>query len=147
MPPWLKFRKFQTLAQCTLNISASKTFKRNLATLEKKYRRIREDLQLAIAGIEADHEENAFYPVALRTFRRRVWKYSFGSSDLRRHPRECFRLICTFVDESPSERPVLYAILCFWKGDQEDASNIEIKNTIAALVVQMRETATEGEQA
>jgi hypothetical protein len=124
------------LAQCKIELDASRTFRRNLESLEKKYRHIREDLEDAIAAIEADHEQNAFFPVALRGFNRRVWKYSFGSRDLRKHPRESFRMICTFLDDMPG---VLYPVLCFWKGSKEDASAQEVKDAVDALVQALRE--------
>jgi len=123
------------VAPCKVDVTTSKTFSRQLRSLEKKYRKIRTDLEDAVSAIEADHEHNGFNPVAVRKFGRRVWEYSFGSTDMRKHPRESFRMICAFT-EPPTQ--TLYAIICFWKGDQQYATEDEISDGIELLIGQLR---------
>jgi hypothetical protein len=59
----------------------------------------------------------------------------FGSSDLRRHPRESFRVIGIFLDpeESGKER-TMFLCLVFFKGDQQDVSPEEVRQAVGRLM-------------
>jgi hypothetical protein len=47
---------------------------------------------------------------------RRIWKYDIGSSDLKKHARECFRLI-VILDDASSPNPEIAPVIMYHKSD------------------------------
>ena len=70
------------------------------------------------------------------------WKYDVGSTDLRRSPRNSFRVVGAFLEppEEGKER-TLYLIIMYFKGDKEDVTEEEVADAVAEL----REMLTQGE--
>jgi hypothetical protein len=113
----------------------SPTLAKLLRKLRKKYPHIEDDLDGAVAEIAADYTTacNAARPPK-RKLEWEFWKYDFGSSDLRRHPRESFRAIGIFLDpEQEGVQRTMFLSIAFFKGDQVDVSNDEVKKAVAAL--------------
>jgi hypothetical protein len=125
------------LARCVVDHTTSPTLARLLRKLKKKYPHIEDDLAAVIPEIAADYTAacNAARPPK-RKIQWEFWKYDFGSSDLRRHPRESFRVIGIFLvpEESGKER-TMYLCIAFFKGDQPDVSNEEITKAVGQLMM------------
>jgi hypothetical protein len=129
------------LSQCTVDRSYS-GFRRALKQLQKKFPKIDLDLQDAISKIENDYENacNAFcVPMPnLPDLQKRIYKYDIGSRDLRKHPRECFRLICAFLP-SYDDRQILSALLLYHRSDVSNISAKDIAEEIKKLKAQIEE--------
>jgi hypothetical protein len=129
------------LSQCTVDRSYS-GFRRALKQLQKKFPKIDLDLQDAIDKIQKDYENacNAFcVPMPnLPDLQRRIFKYDIGSRDLRKHPRECFRLICAFLPSHGDSR-ILSALLLYHKSDVSNISAKDIAEEIKKLKAQLEE--------
>jgi hypothetical protein len=120
---------------CTVDSASCPALKRQLKKLEKKYRKIRSDLEESIPEIERDYQ-SACYPARIPRLKLKyeVWKYSFGSTDLRRHPRDSFRIIGVFLDEDKGEKRTMIFILCYFKGDKEDVTAEEISKAVQEML-------------
>lgn len=107
-----------------------------LRKLRKKYRRIEADLGSVVPEIEADYTYNCN---AARPPKRRgsieYWKYDVGSSDLKRSPRNSFRVAGAFLEpEEEGKERILFLILMWFKGDrQDDLTEDEVADAVAKL--------------
>lgn len=119
------------MARCKVDCTTSPTLARLLRKLRKKYRRIEDDLMLIIPDVEADYDNPATWNAA-RPPKRKLgiehWKYDFGSSDLRRSPRNSFRVVGIFLEapEDGKER-TMYLSIAYFKGDQADVTEEEVR--------------------
>jgi hypothetical protein len=116
--------------------NTSPTLAKLLRKLKKKYPHIEDDLSEVIPEIEADYTKacNAARPPK-RKLEWEWWKYDFGSSDLRRHPRESFRVIGIFLDaDEPGKERTMFLCLVFFKGDQQDVSVEEVRQAVGRLM-------------
>jgi hypothetical protein len=131
------------LARCKVDCEKSPSLARLLRRLRKKYRHIEADLATVVSDIEADYTYNCN---AARPPKRKgtieYWKYDVGSTDLRRSPRNSFRVVGAFLEppEEGKER-TLYLIIMYFKGDKEDVTEEEVADAVAEL----REMLTQGE--
>lgn len=88
-----------------VDCTTSPTLARLLRKLRKKYRHIEDDLMLIIPDIEADYDNPSTWNAARPPKRKlgiEYWKYDFGSSDLKRSPRNSFRVVGIFL-EAPED--------------------------------------------
>ena len=124
------------MARCVVDRNTSPTLAKLLRKLKKKYPHIEDDLNGVVPDIEADYTTacNAARPPK-RQLEWEFWKYDFGSSDLRRHPRESFRVIGIFLDAAAEDGKLrtMFLSIAFFKGSQADVSNDEIKKAVGAL--------------
>ena len=96
-----------------------------------------------IPEIEDDYTYNCN---AARPPKRKVdveyWKYDFGSTDLRRSPRNSFRAVGVFLQpEEENKERTLYLCIVYFKGDQADVTENEVRDAVAKL----REAITQGD--
>jgi hypothetical protein len=123
------------LARCKVDCTSSPTLARLLRKLCKKYRHIEADLALIVPEIEADYTNSCN---AARPPKRKIgieyWKYDFGSTDLRRSPRNSFRVVGVFLepDDDGKER-TLYLSIAYFKGDKDDVTEQEVLDAVAEL--------------
>jgi hypothetical protein len=124
------------LPKCTVDSDSCATFQKNLKQLRKKYHRVDQDLADAVVAIEADYASacNAFcMPMpGFPEYQRRVYKYDWRSTDIGKHPRECFRLVGVFLD-APSTSPKLTLLLAYYKGDRANVIPKDVAAEIKAL--------------
>jgi hypothetical protein len=121
---------------CTVDLSYP-AFQKELQHLRKKYPKVVTDLAAHSARIEADYTDPKLHAVRVpmgihgdSTFE--VWKYDMGSSDLKRHPRECFRVLYICLDPTATPRK-LSAFTIYWKGDRSDIRPAEIRKIVDDL--------------
>ncbi len=131
------------MARCTVDCVSSPTLARLLRKLRKKYRHIESDLALIVPEIEADYTYNCN---AARPPKRKLgfeyWKYDFGSTDLKRSPRNSFRVVGIFLDpEVENTQRTLYLLIVYFKGDQADVNEDEVLRAVADL----RQAMTQGD--
>lgn len=120
---------------CKVDCSSSPTLARLLRKLRKKYRHIESDLMLVVPEIERDYTVNC---AAARLPKRKLgiehWKYSFGSTDLRRSAANSFRVIGIFLeDETDGQERTLYLSICYFKGDKQDVTDEEVTKAVEEL--------------
>lgn len=131
------------MPKCIVDTTSSRTFQKNLKLLKKKYPKVESDLRAAIVEVQADYSRacNAFcVPMPNQpAYQRRVFKYDWKSTDIGKHPRECFRLICAFIDE-PSDGSTMYALLAYYKGDRSNILPKEIASEVKALKASLDST-------
>lgn len=133
------------MARCKVDCTSSPTLARLFKKLRKKYRHIDEDLAAIVPEIEADYTCNCN---AARPPKRKIgveyWKYDFGSTDLRRSPRNSFRVVGIFLEpEAEGKERTIYLSIAYFKGDQSDVTEQEVLDAVAAL----REAITQGDLA
>jgi hypothetical protein len=131
------------LARCKVDCTNAPTLSRILHKLRKKYRHIDADLSSVVPEIEADYTYNCN---AARPPKRKgtieYWKYDVGSTDLRRSPRNSFRVAGAFLEpEEEGKERTLYLVLMWFKGDKADITEEEVADAVAKL----REALTQGE--
>jgi len=124
------------LARCKIDRTTSPTLAKLLKKLRKKYPHIEDDLLEIIPKIEADYTSACG---AARPPKRKLelewWKYDFGSSDLRRHPRESFRVVGIFLEpEEPDKVRTMFLCIAFFKGDQAEVSSEEVRKAVGRLM-------------
>lgn len=127
------------MPQCKVDSTSSPTLTKLLKKLRTKFRHVEDDLNEVIPDIAADYTTacNAARPPK-RKLEWEHWKYDFGSSDLRRHPRESFRLIGVFLEaEEVAKVRTLYLILAWFKGEKPDVSSEEIRSAVGKLMEAM----------
>jgi len=124
------------LATCKVDRQTSPTLAKLLKKLKKKYPHIDDDLSEVIPEIAADYTKacNAARPPK-RKLDWEWWKYDFGSSDLRRHPRDSFRVVGIFLEpEAPGKERTMFLSLAFFKGDQPDVTSDEVRHAVGRLM-------------
>lgn len=132
------------MAKCKLDLKSSPTFIKGLSNLCKDFRKAAEDLDKIVGEVEADHLSLKAYSTRLRMegsayahLQGKVFKYDFGSSDMRKSPRNSFRLVCVFLEEPTKESvSTLYAVLCYHRPNNDNVMPKEI----AECVVKLRAT-------
>ena len=128
------------MSKCIVDATASPTFRRDVKTLNKTYRHVSEDLQRLFVAIAAEYDM-ACNATRLKMYgnadhlKGRVWKYDCKSSDLRRNPRECLRVIAILDEnETTSQLPVMKPIWCDMRKNIPDFINAkDILRLVARL--------------
>jgi hypothetical protein len=124
------------LPKCKVDSTSAPTLRKLLKKLKKKYRHIEEDLAEVLPDIAADYSTacNAARPPK-RKLEWEHWKYDFGSSDLRRHPRDSFRVLGIFLEpEAEARERTMYLTLTWFKGDKSDVTTEEIREAVGKLM-------------
>ena len=123
------------MARCKVDRTTSPTLARLIRKLSKKYRHIDEELSAIVPLIEADYTTacNGARPPKRKTGIEH-WKYDFGSKDLQRSPRNSFRAVGLFLDSGDSSvERTMFLTIVFFKGDQADISEIELRTAVGEL--------------
>lgn len=131
------------MARCKVDCTSSPTLAKLLRKLRKKYRHIEADLGAVLPDIEADYTYNCN---AARPPKRKnpieYWKYDVGSTDLRRSPRNSFRVVGVFLEaEQEGKERTLFLTMIYFKGDKSDVTDEEVSDAVAVL----REAITQGD--
>ncbi len=127
------------MARCKLDLKSSNTFNTQLKKLCKKFAHAESDLQAVIKYIEADHRTRKANGTRLRMadypeLQGRVFKYDFGSSDMKKHPRDSFRLIAlSFEDPDKMADQMLYAVMCYHRPNNDTVSPKEVSDCLKEL--------------
>ncbi len=124
------------MATCTIDSESFPAFRRCLKELTKKFRKAEGDFAQLVSEVQKDYKSacNAFcVPMpSMPDLQRRVWKYDFKSSDLKKHPRDCFRFV-GLLDSPDSDPAIMRALFCYFKGDRENISPKEIQELAKRL--------------
>lgn len=136
-----------SLATCSLDITSSTSFIRCLKTLRKSFRNVDLDLQKVKPLIERDHTKNCNatrLKMTIPSLQGLVFKYDFGSIDMRKHPRDSFRLVGLFLRDPTSTTegptPILYSVLCYHRANQDFVSSKDIAVCLSQLQSALRGT-------
>jgi len=110
------------LAACKLDYTSSARVSRFLKKARPTFPHLANDLRKLVQEVESDYE-NACNATRLRMpgnpdLQGKVWKYDLPSSDLRKNPRDCLRLIC-LIEDPIAKVPLLRAIYCDFRKNIE----------------------------
>jgi hypothetical protein len=110
------------LSTCKLNLEALPSVKRRLRKLKATYPVLEKDLLSVVADVQKCYEkacnaDKLKFP-GFPHLQGKIWKYDVRSKDLKRHPRECLRLVC-YLEEGSGEA-TLSALICNLRRDVPD---------------------------
>lgn len=95
-------------------------FEQTLEKLERKYPRVRQDLELAFTGGIVGRLD------ALPGYSHKLWKYRVASQDMQRGKQGGFRVIF-YMDPDPNKKPVqIYFLTIYAKSERADISSDEL---------------------
>ena len=117
------------MPNCKIDLDASPTFKKLLATHKKQFPKLLADVSDALSRIEQDFR-NASGADAIIGFNQTVWKYRCKCSDLNKGASGGIRIIAYYNPESN----ILYPLTFYFKRDQSDISKKDVQNVVEELL-------------
>ena len=103
----------------------AETFQRCIKILQKKYRKVKDDLENVIKGLEED--PNIRDPIPGQN--KEIWKIRVASSDIKKGKRSGFRLMYLW---KAGEFKV-YLLALYFKGEKKEISKTEIERLLKEL--------------
>jgi mRNA-degrading endonuclease RelE of RelBE toxin-antitoxin system len=107
------------------DIYLADTFQKCIKTLKKKFPHIKEDFSPLFKALQCDPSIGDPIPGWKKT----IWKIRVGSTDLKRGKRGAFRVIYAWNTEKPN----IYLLFAYFKGEKEDVTDKEIEVLLKKL--------------